>query len=113
MRKAACLFWFFDIHQVGNIMNTTFGALAAALAAVLLLASGCAQNGPVKPPAEPDVGSPVAGATAPGASPAGIRQASTGPMAGRTRAEVYAEALDAAKHHKSTMQQDREYFKPR
>ena len=89
-------------------MNNTF----AALATVLLLASGCAQNGQVKPPAEPAVSSPVAGTTSSGASLAGMQQASAGPTAGRTRDDVRAEALDAARHHNSTMQEELEYFLP-
>lgn len=62
-------------------MNKVF----AALAAVLLLASGCAQNAPVKPPSEPDVSSPVASTTSGGQSTAGIRLAEAGASAGRTR----------------------------
>jgi hypothetical protein len=90
-------------------MNIKFAALAAAF----LLTSGCgALNGSVKPPAEPDVSSPVAGATASGGSTAGTQQASAAPRAGRTRAEVQAEALEAAKHHKSTLDEELDYFNP-
>lgn len=47
-------------------MDTKF----AAVAAVVLLVTGCAQTGAVKPPAEPDVTSPVASATSHGPSTA-------------------------------------------
>lgn len=40
-------------------MNIKFATVTAAL----LLASGCAQNGTVRPTAEPDVSAPVAGPT--------------------------------------------------
>lgn len=89
-------------------MNSTF----AALATVLLLISGCAQNGQVKPPAEPAISSPVASTSSSGASSAGMQQASAGATAERTRAQVRAEALEASKHHKSTMQEELEYFVP-
>jgi hypothetical protein len=46
-------------------MNIKFATVAAAV----LLASGCAQNGTVKPPAEPDDSAPVARATSSGSSP--------------------------------------------
>ena len=62
-------------------MSKTLAALAA-----VLLASGCAQNGQVKPPAEPDVSSPIASTTSSGASAAGIGQAAAGSMAGRAGA---------------------------
>lgn len=42
----------------------------ATVAAAFLLISGCAQNGTVRPPAEPDVSAPVAGANSPGSSSA-------------------------------------------
>ena len=87
-------------------MNVKF----ATVATVFLLASGCAQNGAVKPPAEPDVSSPIAGATSRGSSTA--MQTSAGSPTGRTRAEVYAEAVQAVKNYKSTMQEDIEYFQP-
>lgn len=40
----------------------------AALAALSLLISGCATNGTVAPPAEPDPSSPIASATPHGAA---------------------------------------------
>lgn len=89
-------------------MNTKF----AALATVFLLASGCAQNGTVKPPSEPDSSSPVAGATSRGSSSIAMQQTSAGSPAGRTRAEVHAEAVLAVKNYKSTMQEELEYFLP-
>lgn len=61
-------------------MNRTFVTLAA-----VLLASGCAQNGQVKPPAEPDVSSPIASTTPSGASAAGIQQAAAATTAGHAR----------------------------
>lgn len=86
-------------------MNLTFGALAACL-----LIGGCAQYGTVNPPAQPDVGSPIAGTTASGASAAG-RQGAGGPRA-RTRAEVHAEAVQAVKDYQSTLEQELEWFNP-
>ena len=83
----------------------------SALATVFLLASGCAQNATVKPPAEPAVSSQVASATARGSSSAGTQHASAGP-AGRTRADVHAEALEAVRRYKSTMAEELEYFNP-
>jgi hypothetical protein len=76
----------------------------AAVAAVITLASGCALNGSGNSPGATAVGSSMAGASAGG----------TGQVrpAGRTREEVYAEALEAAKHHKSTMEEEVEYFLP-
>jgi hypothetical protein len=84
----------------------------APVAAVFALASGCALNGSVNAPALPDDSSPVAGATSRGASTSATQQAAAAAPAGRTRAEVYAEALQVAKHHKSTMQEELEYFVP-
>ena len=72
------------LHSINgeDIMNTRI----AALAAVLLLASGCAHNAPVKPPSEPDDSSPVASATSGGASSAGTVQVASGRKAAGTRA---------------------------
>jgi hypothetical protein len=83
-----------------------------AVAAVVLLASGCAQNAPVKPPAQPATNSPVASSTSSGASSTGTQQASPAAPAGRTREEVHAEAVEAVKHYKSTLQEELEYFQP-
>lgn len=87
-------------------MNTKF----AALAATFLLTTGCA-NGPINPPQLPSDSAPVAGATTSGSSGAGAQTASAGPAA-RTRAEVYAEAVEAVKHYKSTQSEERDYFNP-
>jgi hypothetical protein len=56
------------------------------LAIVVLLASGCAAINAGAPPA--------------------TREAHVG----RTRAEVHAEAVEAAKHHKSTLQEEVDFF---
>lgn len=88
-------------------MNVKF----ATVATVFLLASGCAQNGAVKPPAEPDVSSPIAGATSRGSSLA-MQQTSAGSPTVRTRAEVHAEAVQTVRNYKSTMQEELEYFLP-
>lgn len=84
----------------------------AALTTVFLLASGCAQNGTIKPPSEPDSSSPVAGDTSRGSSSIAMQQTSAGSANGRTRAEVHAEAVLAVKNYKSTMQEELEYFQP-
>jgi hypothetical protein len=83
----------------------------ATLTMTFLLTTGCAMNGPTNPPQLPNDSSPVAGATTSGSSSAGAMQASEGP-AGRTRAEVYAEAVEAVKHYKSTQSEERDYFNP-
>lgn len=88
-------------------MNIKF----AALAMMFLLTTGCAMNGPISPPQLPNDSSPVAGATSTGSSGAGMQQAGAG-TAGRTRAEVYAEAVEAVKHFKSTQSEERDYFNP-
>lgn len=87
-------------------MNIKFAALATAF----LLTAGCAMNGPTSPPQMPSDSSPVAGATSSGSSSAGM--ASAGGPAGRTRAEVHAEALEALKHYKSTQSEERDFFNP-
>lgn len=89
-------------------MNSKF----AALASVFLLASGCAQNGTINPPSEPDSSSPVAGDTSRGSSSIAMQQTSAGSPTGRTRAKVHAEAMLAVKNYKSTMQDELEYFQP-
>jgi hypothetical protein len=76
-----------------------------AMATVFALASGCALWGPGNPTSTSAGGSSTAGATTGGV-------AQPGP-AGRTREEVHAEALEAAKHHKSTLQEEIEYFTPK
>lgn len=88
-------------------MNIKF----AALTATFLLATGCA-NGPINPPQLPNDSSPVAGATSSGSSSAGTQMASAGARAGRPRAEVYAEAVEAVKHYKSTQSEERDFFNP-
>ncbi|WLI88296.1 hypothetical protein Q4S45_16355 [Massilia sp. R2A-15] len=87
-------------------MNVKF----AALATTCLLATGCAMNGPINPPQSPNDSSPVAGATTSGSSAAGTQQAAG--SEGRTRAEVYAEAVETVKHYKSTQSEERDYFNP-
>lgn len=88
-------------------MNIKFTAVVTAF----LLASGSAQNGTVKPPAQPEVSSPVAGATSGGSSSTGMAQTSAGaPMTVRTRDDVYAEAVRTVKNYKSTRQEDLEFF---
>lgn len=84
----------------------------AALLTTFLLATGCALNGPPSAPQLPDDSSPVASTTSSGSSLAGAQQASAGTPAGRTRAEVHAEAVEAVKHYKSTQQEERDYFNP-
>ena len=68
-------------------------------------------NGPTNPPQLPNDSAPVAGATSSGSS-AGTQMASAGGPAGRTRAEVHAEAVEAVKHYKSTQSEERDYFNP-
>lgn len=60
-------------------MNIKF----ATVATVFVLASGCAQTGAVKPPAEPDDSSPVAAATPSGSPSTALTPAGalTGPTA--------------------------------
>lgn len=83
-----------------------------ALSTTFLLTTGCALNGPASPPQLPDDSSPVASTTSTGSSLAGTQQASAGSYAGRTRAEVHAEAVEAVKHYKSTQSEERDYFNP-
>jgi hypothetical protein len=71
-----------------RIVNLKF----AVPAAIFLLTNGCALVEPVNPPAPKDQ-------QAPAASPAG-----------RTQEEVRAEAVEAAKHHKSTLSEDLNFF---
>jgi hypothetical protein len=85
----------------------------AALATAFLLTSGCgALNGETRPRGPADNSSPVASDTSSGASSAATQQASAARPLGRTRAEVHAEAVEAVKHHKSTSQEERDYFLP-
>jgi hypothetical protein len=79
----------------------------AALATTFLLATGCAMNGTTNPPQLPNDSAPVAGTTSSGSS-AGTQMASAGGPAGRTRAEVHAEALEAVKNYKSTQSEERD-----
>jgi hypothetical protein len=83
-----------------------------ALAATFLLTTGCAMNGPINPPKLPHDSSPMASASSSGSSSVGTQQASAGAPAGRTRAEVHAEAVEAVKHYKSTQSEERDYFNP-
>lgn len=83
----------------------------AALTTGFLLTTGCAMNGPINPPQLPDDSSPVAGATSTGSSSV-TQMASAGGAAGRPRAEVYAEAVEAVKHYRSTQSEERDYFNP-
>jgi hypothetical protein len=69
-----------------------------ALATVFLLMCGCALTEPGKAPAGNNDNAAVA-AQSPAASPGH-----------RTREEVHAEAVEAAKHHKSTMQEELDFF---
>jgi hypothetical protein len=96
------------LNQPEKIVNIKF----AALAATFLLTSGCALNGPTKPPELPNDSPPVASTTSSGSSSAGTQQASSSSPAGRTRAEVYAEAVEAVKHYQSTQSEERDYFNP-
>jgi hypothetical protein len=89
-----------------KIVNIKFAALAAAL----LLTAGCGtMNGPTHPPEQTDdsVGNT---STSEGSSAVGTQQ--SGRPAGRTRAEVRAEAVEAVKNHKSTLQEERDFFNP-
>lgn len=88
-------------------MNIKF----AALGTTFLLVTGCA-SGPISPPQLPNDSSPVAGTTSSGSSLAGAQMASSGARAGRSREEVYAEAVDAVKHYKSTQSEERDFFNP-
>jgi hypothetical protein len=96
------------LNQPEKIVNIKFSALATTF----LLTTGCAMNGTATPPPAPSDSSPVAGATSSGSSSAGTQQASAGPRAGRTRAEVHAEAVEAVKHYQSTQSEERDYFNP-
>lgn len=89
-------------------MNIKF----ATLATTFLLTTGCAMNGPTNPPQPPNDSSPVAGATSSGSSSAGGQTASAGAPAVRTREQVYAEAVEAVKHYKSTQSEERDFFNP-
>jgi hypothetical protein len=70
-----------------------------------LLLSGCAWQPPY--PTAPDDAAHTA--TSYGA-PSATQPAAEARPAGRTRAEVHAEAVEAVKHYKPTMQTDREYY---
>ena len=73
-------------------MNIKF----VVLATTFLLTTGCASNG----------------STSSGSSSAGTQQSSEARPAGRTRAEVNAEAVETVKHYKSTQSQERDWFNP-
>lgn len=90
-------------------MNIKYAALSAAF----VLTTGCgALNGPTDPLSLPGDTSPVARNTSEGSSSAGTQQSSAARPAGRTREEVRAEAVEAVKHHKSTLQEERDFFNP-
>lgn len=95
-------------NQPEKIVNIKF----AALATTFLLTTGCALHGPTKPPELPNDSSPVAGNTSSGSSSAGTQAASAGDPGSHTRADVYAEAVEAVKHYKSTQAEERDYFNP-
>jgi hypothetical protein len=95
-------------NQPEKIVNIKF----VALATTFLLTTGCALNGPTNPPELPNDISPIASNTSMGSSLAGTQQASAGRPTGRTRAEIYAEAVEAVKHYKSTQSEERDYFNP-
>lgn len=86
----------------------------AALAAALLLTSGCsALNGKTTPQGPADDRWPDAVDPSGGASSAARQQTSSAARPqGRTRAEVHDEAVEAVKHYKSTSQEERDYFLP-
>ncbi len=79
------------------------------MVAAFTLLSGCAGYRGYQQPNDLDI-VPQAGITSSGSS-AGGQQAAGGPRE-RTRAEVHAEAVDAAKHYKSTLDQERDWFNP-
>jgi hypothetical protein len=82
----------------------------AVLATAFVFMGGCAQTGDVKPPPqESEIYPAESGATSTGSSGAGQQGAGTGQ---RTREEVHAEAVDAVKHHKSTLMDELEWFNP-
>ena len=78
----------------------------AALATSFLLTTGCAMNGPTNPSEPPNDSSPMASKST------RTQQASAGRPTGRTRAEVHAEAVEAVKNYKSTLEEERDYFNP-
>ena len=84
----------------------------AALATTLMVATGCALNGPTHPPALPNDSAPVAGTTSMGSSSVGTQQASADGPGARTRTQVHAEAVEAVKHYQSTQSEERDYFNP-
>lgn len=88
-------------------MNPRIAVLATAFAFI----GGCAQtgNGNVRPPSEPYEGYSDFDTTSSGASSSGRESAGTSQ---RTRAEVHAEAMEAVRHHKSTLMDELEWFNP-
>lgn len=88
-------------------MNLTFPALAT----VLLLTSGFALADPVKAPTNKNDDPPCAAAAAcetPAVKRAPVPAASS---AARTREEVHAEAVEAARQHRSTFSQDLDFLR--
>jgi hypothetical protein len=82
----------------------------ATLAAALVLVCGCAQYRKYPAPNDLDIGQPQADMTSSGSSTGG-QEASGGPR-GRTREEVHKEAVEAVRNHKSTLNQELEWFNP-
>lgn len=66
------------------------------VAAVILMASGCAQDDAVKPPSEPDFRSSIGGTTS--TSSSSTAMTSSGTLGNRTRADTYAEGVEAMRN---------------
>lgn len=88
-------------------MNLKFPALAT----VLLLTSGLALAEPDQAPTDKKGNAAVECADASCAPAAKRDQAPAASSAPKTREEVYAEAVEAAKHHRSTFSQDLDFLK--
>jgi hypothetical protein len=88
-------------------MNLKFPILAM----VFLLTSGVALAQPDKASADKDSNAVPAIAAASGASSISRQQAQDASAAVRTREEVHAEAVEAAKHHRSTLSLDLDFYK--
>jgi hypothetical protein len=90
-----------------NIVNLKFPALAT----VLLLTSAFTLAEPAKAPADKNGNAAVACTDASGAAAAKRDQAPAASSAARTREEVYAEAVEAARNHRSTFSRDLDFLK--